>query len=220
MSAPPPTPATPSPAPEPRRRPWMLVPLMLLLFVLITVVWAYLRGTSAETEEHNPNSATDPPVSQLHRSGSGHTAVRAAVIIAQPRQKVWEVVSDFDRYGDVLGDYVRDVKATKNQDGTWAVKGEAKALFSGYWTFEMTARAENEQGRPWRLWWQEQGDGEVRLNRGAWTLTELTPNETLLALELEAEVKGAPTWVLRNFFLYRLREAVAAVKKHVEAKKE
>jgi len=219
MSAPAPAPTTPPAAPRRRRR-WLFVPLMLLLMMLVALVWAYLRGTSAETEPRNPTGPADPPVSQLYRSPEGHTTVRAAVVVARPRKKVWEVVRDFDHYGDVLGNYLKDVKAEPGDDGTRVVSGEAKSLFTGYWKFQMTAHEDDKDAAAWRVWWKEQGDGEVRVNNGGWTLTETAPGETLLVLELEAEVRNAPTWLLRNFFLYRLREAVASVKSYVEAKKE
>jgi len=70
------------------------------------------------------------------------------------------------------------------------------------------------------VWWQEKGEGEVRVNRGGWTLEDAGADQTLLILELDAEVKSTPTWVLRNFFLYRLRQVLAAVKTHLEAKTE
>jgi uncharacterized membrane protein len=188
---------------------------MLLVLMLVTFVWAYLRGAVAETEERNPAGPADPPVSQLYRNPDGHVAVRAAVVVPRPREKVWAVVRDFDHYGDVLGAYLKDVKATPAEGGGWAVSGEAKSMVVGYWKFEMLAHEDRKGSGPWRLWWKEESGGEVRLNNGGWTLTELSPDETLLVLELEAEVRGAPTWLLRNFFLYRLRDAVARVKDHL-----
>jgi len=109
MSAPSPAAA---PAPRPRRRRWVLVPLALLLLLLVALLWAYVRGTSAETEARNPAKPSDPPISQLHRTPDGYVAVRAAVIVPQPRQKVWEAVTDFAHYGDFLP-YVKDVTSER-----------------------------------------------------------------------------------------------------------
>jgi ribosome-associated toxin RatA of RatAB toxin-antitoxin module len=208
---------SPAPAPRPRRRRWVFVPLTLLLLLLIAFTWAYVRGTSAETEVRNPATASDPPVSQLHRTPDGYVAVRAAVILPQPRQKVWEVVTDFAHYGDFLP-YVKDVTAERQPDGVTVVSGQAKSAFSGYWAFTLAAHEEKKED--WRVWWKEKGEGEVRLNHGGWTLQDAGADQTLLILELDAEVKSTPTWVLRNFFLYRLRQVLAAVKMQLEAKTE
>src|SRR5262245_8259021 len=129
MSAPAPSPPA---ARRPRRRRWLMVPLALLLLVLVGVVWAYARGTSSAATPRNPASASDPPVSQLYRTPDGQTTVRAAVLVPHPRQKVWEVVTDFAHYGDVLP-YVKDVTAEKGPEDVTVVSGEAKSAFRGYW---------------------------------------------------------------------------------------
>lgn len=203
--------STPAPAPKPaRRRRWAVVPVVLLLLLLAALAWAYARGTGAESEARDPSGAADPPVSQLLRREDGHVTVRASVVVPSPRQKVWDVVTDFANYGDLLP-YVKGVTAEGRKDGTKLVKGEAKSAVSGYWAFELKAHEEKHEPA-WRVWWKEKGEGEVLVNDGGWTLYEHGPGETLLVLELEAEVRGTPTWVLRNFFLYRLRRVVAAVR--------
>ena len=158
MSAPP-----SPPAPRPRRRRWLFVPLTLVVLMLVVLLWAYVRGTSSDPVARNPARPSDPPVSQLYRTADGHTTVRAAVLVSQPRQKVWDVVTDFDHYGDVLQAYMRDVTAERQPDGTKLVKGEAKSTFAGYWKFELTAHEDKGDragpvvlggaaDRSWREW--------------------------------------------------------------------
>lgn len=219
MSAP--TPDSPPPAAPKRRRFWLLVPLMLLLAALVCFAWAYRRGTTFETQERNPAKATDPPVSQLQRGGKdeGDTTIRAAVIIARPRQAVLDLVTDFDHYGDVFGPYLKDVKSTEIESGR-EVKGEATSLLGGSWKFRMMADPPSRRGKagaPVRLKWVCSIGDDEQYYPGRWTLIELSPTETLLVLRLDAEVKGVPTWLLRNVLLHRTRECLRLAKKHLEA---
>lgn len=207
--------ATPAPATRvrPRRR-WLLFPIVLLTLFLLAIGWAYHRGTSAEETARNPASANEP-VSQLYRTADGHTTVRAAMLLDHPREKVWEVVTDFANYDRFLP-YLKGVTVSPGEGGD-LVAGEAKSAFGGYWDFRLTAKRDRSGGA-WTVRWDERGDGQVRVNRGGWTLEEPEPGRTLLALDLEAEVQGTQTWVLRNFFLYRLRQVMQAVKARLEEK--
>jgi ribosome-associated toxin RatA of RatAB toxin-antitoxin module len=195
----------------------MLVPLLLLILLVVTTAWAYVRGTSADAEVRNPTSSAEPPISQLRRLDDGHITVRAAGVLPYPRQKVWAVVTDFAHYSDFLP-YVKDVTVEPAQDGTKKlVKGKAKSAFYGYWDFQLHANEEKEKADEWRVWWREKGEGEVLVNNGTWALREAGTGETLLVLELETEVRSTPNWLLRNFYLYRLRQVIAAVRARLDA---
>jgi hypothetical protein len=205
------TPATS--APPRRRRRWWIIPAGLLLLVLLVAGWAYLRGTVADTATHNPTSPGQP-VSQLYRAADGHSTVRAAILLDQPRPAVWKLVTAFADYGDILP-YLRNVEAERGTGRVTRMTGEAKAPFAGYWPFTLAVHTDQE-GKEWRAWWDEKGDDQVLLNRGGWALTEPAPGQTLLVLTLEAEVRHNPTFILRNFFLYRLRQVLLAVKDRLE----
>ncbi len=206
--------ASQAPATSPRRRRrWVVIPVLLLLLVLGTGVWFYVRGTWADTTPRNP---TQPgrPVSQLYRTPDGHTTVRAAILLEQPRAAVWQVVTDFAHYDDFLP-YLRDISVEEGMEGATVMTGEAKSAFSGYWPFTIHIHT-NKGEKEWRAWWDEKGDGQVQVNRGGWALSEPAPGRTLLVLALEAEVRDTQTFILRNFFLYRLRQVL----KHVENRLE
>jgi hypothetical protein len=201
------TPAAPAP-PRRRRRRWVIIPVGLVLFIVLAVAWFYVRGTSADTTAHNP---TQPgrPVSQLYRDASGQTTVRAAILLEQPRSAVWRLVTDFADYDDFLP-YLRNIAVEPAEGGVTRMTGEGKSALGGYWPFTIDIHTE-KGAREWRVWWDEKGEGEVQVNRGGWALSEPAPGQTLLVLTLEAEVRGNPTFILRNFFLYRLREVLRAV---------
>ena len=138
-----------------------------------------------------------------------------AILLPYPVEDVWAVVSDYDKYGDLLP-YLNDITAEKIGDDEYRMKGQAKSVIRGYWPFEITIhQAKKTDGG--RISWDESStNGEVRLNRGSWLLTKHGDNETLLVLSLEAEVQSTPTFLLRNFFLYRLKHVVLAVESAVQ----
>jgi hypothetical protein len=192
----------------------VVIPVALVLLVLGTAVWFYVRGTWADTSPANPTTP-GRPVSQLYRDPEGHTPVRAAILLEQPRNAVWRVVTDFAHYDELLP-YLREIQAVDSTEGgVTRVTGEAKSVVSGYWSFTMAVHTDRS-GQEWRAWWDEKDDGDVLVNRGGWTLSEPAPGQTLLVLMLEAEVRGTPTFILRNFFLYRMRQVLKAIKADLE----
>src|SRR5262245_40564278 len=115
---------------RPRRR-WLLIPIGLIALILLAFVWAYNRGTSAETTTRNPASSAERPVSQLYKTADGHTTVRAAIRLDVPREKVWEVVTDFANYDRFLP-YLQDISVTPaSEEGPMKLSGEAKSPFRG-----------------------------------------------------------------------------------------
>lgn len=210
--------STPSAEPKKprRRRGWLLIPLTLLGLLLAVGVWAYVRGSSAESTPRDPDRVEQRPLSQVVKTPEGHTTVRAAILLDVPRDRAWKLVTDFANYHRLLP-YLKDIEAEPTDGGATRLSGLAQSALPGYWAFTLDAHAEKKEPA-WRVWWDETGAGPVLLNRGGWTLREPSEGQTLLVLELEAVVKGYPTWVLRNFFLYRLRQVLEAVKARLAEK--
>jgi hypothetical protein len=202
-----------APAPPRRRRRWAIIPVGLLLLILFFFGWAYVRGTVADSTVREPTTA-GVPVSQLYRTPEGHTTVRAVILLEQPRPAVWKVVNDFAHYGDLLP-YLRNVEAEPGKDNTTAMTGDAQAPLGGYWPFKVVVHTD-QSGKEWRAWWDEKGEDEILVNRGGWELSEPAPGQTLLVLTLEGEVRRNPTFILRNFFRYRLRQVLLAVQASLE----
>jgi hypothetical protein len=207
------TPAAPSP-PRRRRRRWVIIPVGLLLLIGAATGWFYVRGTRVDTTPNNPTTPHQP-VSQLYRDPEGHTTVRAAILLTQPRSVVWRQLTDFRHYDNFLP-YLRDIQVEPDEEpGCTLMTGEAKSLWSGYWPFTIHLFTDKTSDE-WRIWWDEQGDGEVQVNRGGWELTEPAPGRTFLVLTLQAEVRGYPNFVLRNFFLHRLRRVLRVIDNPLE----
>jgi ribosome-associated toxin RatA of RatAB toxin-antitoxin module len=213
--------AAPSPPPtaKPRRRRTRLlfIPVMLLLLGVVAFVILYIRGTWATTQPRDPASVQEGPISQLYQKPDGNKVVRCAVLLPYSLQRVWTVVTDYPYYSEFLP-YLSDVQATQTDDGC-VMKGQAASAISGTWPFEIVVHEDKETvPERWRISWDEKPtEGDVQLNSGSWELTPVGENQTLLVLTLQAEVRSSPTFFLRNFFLYRLKQVVRAVEKRLQS---
>jgi hypothetical protein len=97
------------------------------------------------------------------------------------------------------------------------LKGQAASAVSGNWPFEIKM-LEVKSAKLWIAWWDDTpAEGEVAVNRGSWELIEAGPNETLLVLTLQAEVRSTPNFLLRNVLLHRLKKVVRAVESRLQS---
>ena len=196
--------------PPPRRRRWLIIPIALLLLIVGAAGWTYFRGTRADAKPLDPT--TGSPVVQLYRSPDGQTCIRAAALLPYPRKQVWTVVTDYPHYSRFLP-YLDDVKATPEKDGCH-MTGDARSAVAGYWPFAIDIH--EHKGEPaWTVEWDQEPGDEIQVNRGKWTLID-HGKQTLLVLTLEAEVKGYPTFLLRNVFLHRLPLVLRAVEERLD----
>lgn len=211
MSAPAPAPGTVPPPPRRRRR-WPIAGLVLLAVIIGVAAWFVVRGTWGSAERRLPPPGGDA-VSYVYSPPGGGTHVRAAKYLPYDRDAVWAAVTDYEHYGDFLP-YLRNVKTERNEGG-WHMTGEAKSLTGGYWPFDIDMR-ENKSPDGWVVSWDKPG-GEVRVNRGRWAVTGEPGKPTLLELDLETEVDGTPTFLIRNYYLHRLRKVVQAVEERLKS---
>jgi ribosome-associated toxin RatA of RatAB toxin-antitoxin module len=195
-----------------RRRRRLVIPLALLLLVAGSAGVLVLRGTWADATPHNPASLAEGPVAQLYQPPGEHKRIRCAILLPYPREQVWKVVTDYAHYGDFLP-YLANVAAERKQEGVWHMTGQAKSALQGYWDFAIDIHEEKTDDR-WVAHW-DQPSGEVLVNKGGWTVTPAGNSQSLLVLELEAEVHHYPTFFLRNFFLHRLKQVLLAVDRHL-----
>jgi ribosome-associated toxin RatA of RatAB toxin-antitoxin module len=209
MTASPPTPAPP----RRRRKRWLLLPIALLALVLAAGAVAYARGTWADARPHDPASVAEGPVSQVYQTPDGGKEVRSAILLPYPRERVWQVVTDYAHYGDFLP-YLADVEVTPAEQGCH-MKGRAKSALPGWWPFEIDVRQEQTAER-WSAGWDQPG-GPVLVNKGGWVVTPAGEGQTLLVLHLETEARGTPTFLIRNVYLHRLKAVLRAVERRLQA---
>jgi hypothetical protein len=201
---------TPPPTSRRRRRRWLIIPLVLLLLFAGVTAWLYVRGTWADGKPRDPGTG-EPPIAQLYQPPDGRTCIRAAALLPWPRNQVWRIVTDYEHYDQFLP-YLADVAVTSEKDGCH-MTGEAKSAFSGYWPFAIDIR-EQKGEQEWSATWDQPAGKEVLVNRGGWMLID-RGKQTLLVLTLEAEVKGTPTFILRNVFLHRLPIVLKAIEERL-----
>jgi hypothetical protein len=172
---------------------------------------ALVRGTWAEAPRDPPGPAAGP-VCQVCPAPGGGKEVRCAARLPYPLERVWEAVTDYDHYGDICEClHADDVR--HEPDGRCRVAARARSLLGGEVPFAVELRHEQDLDEYSVSW--DQADGRVVVNRGRWLLRTAGPSETLVSLSLEVQVRGVPTFVLRNLSRGRLREVVLAVERRL-----
>jgi hypothetical protein len=185
--------------------------LTALLLGLVMAAW--VRGTWAGDRPHDP-SLGEPPVGQVLATPRGGREVRSAVRVPFALEQVWAVVTDYDNLGDVCT-CVRADRITYEPDGSCRVDARALSGLPGYIPFAARMRHVRRLDQYVASW--DEPAGRVVVNRGRWELTPAGPQETVVALSLEVEVSGIPTFVLRNLSLRRLPELLGSLERRLRA---
>jgi uncharacterized membrane protein len=183
----------------------------MLSGLLLLGAGAYVRGTYTR-EPRDPEIAGEGPTCAVCAAPGGGKEVRCAIRLAHPMDEVWKVVTDYDHFGDICP-YL-DAEAIRHDPaGTSRIEARAQSGLPG--TIPFAVEMHYEQGlHQYTASW-DQPDGNVLVNRGAWTLRPVGPSETLLILTLEVQMKNIPTFILRNISLHRLPRVVLAVEKRL-----
>jgi hypothetical protein len=179
----------------------VILPVGLLTLLATAVAAACVRGNWTEMpRDPGPGEGV---VRQVLRTADGGKEVRCAARMPFALEEVWEVIADLESFGDVCS-CVHPDRIEHRPDGDCLVEAKANSILSGRIPFTAHMHA----GRSLReyVWsWDDPG-GNVLVNRGRWVLTPAGPRETIVALSLEVEVDGVPTFVLRNLSLNRLAD--------------
>jgi hypothetical protein len=190
-----------------------MIPGLLLGGALAVLAAAFVRGSLAE-EPRAPAAVADGPVCQVVATPEGGRHVRCTKVVAFPLEEVWAAVTDYDNYGDICS-CIRAEMIAHEPDGRCRLEARADAGVPGSVPFAVELC--HEQGLfEYVASWDEAG-GDVLVNRGRWVLTPHDPGQTLVSLRLEVQVRGVPTFLLRNLSLHRLRELVLAVERRLQS---
>jgi hypothetical protein len=194
----------------PRRRRRLLVAGALASSFLAVALAALARGTRAEDAQPDPEGAL--PVCTVCRAPGGGKEVRCAARLPYALDRVWEAVTDYDHYGDIC-ECINADEVRHEPDGLCRIDARARSLLSGEVPFAVEMRHEQNLDEYVASW--DEPSGWVEVNRGRWRLRPAGPSETLVSLSLEVQVRGVPTFVLRNLSLHRLREVVLALERRL-----
>jgi hypothetical protein len=173
-----------------------------------------VRGTWASDRAEDPGTVAQGPVAQIYQPAGGPKQVRCAVLLPYPPARVWQVVSDYERYPSFVP-YLAEVKVEKLPDGC-RLAGQARSLLVGYWPFAIRLH-ESRRTDCSVASWDEKGEGGVLETFGSWEVRPAGRGQTLLVLSLEARVRRYPDFLLRNVFLHRLKVVLRDVARHLEA---
>jgi hypothetical protein len=186
----------------------LAVALVLAGIAALVVV----RGTWAGAEIVDPATPADGAVTALHRTPDGRTEVRCAAVLAQPADRVWGVVTGYDRFPEVFGSVSTFATLTvssveREPDGRFRMRG---AVVSRLGTWPVDARVRHHASSAgYVASWDEAHDGHV--NRGSWTVTPLGPDRSLLVYSIEVHEPPYPDLLVNNVLLSELAPVVEAV---------
>jgi uncharacterized membrane protein len=196
-----------------RKRRWLCASAGGVASALLAaiVIGAYLRGTLGDAELLTPSRVADPVCQLVEIPGEGKQ-VRCAMLLPYSVEQVWEAVTDYDNYGDICS-YVHAGTITHDPNGTCRLEAKADSGLAAEVPFRAEIRHEQMLNRYQTTW--DEASGDVLVNRGHWILTPQGSTETLVELTLEVQVRGVPTFVLRNLSMRRLPAVVRAVEQRL-----
>jgi hypothetical protein len=193
-----------------RRNKLLLACLAVVALTLALTAAAIARGTWAEDEPRDPDRLGEP-LAQVLQLPDGSRQVRAAIRLAQPLDEVWVAITDYDHYGDICS-FIRAAEVKHGPDGC-RVRGTAVTGVPLSLPFTIELRHRQDLLEYESSW--DEASGDVLVNRGAWLLRPAGDGGTLLSLSLEVQVRGVPTWLLRNISRGRLRAVLRAVERRL-----
>jgi hypothetical protein len=171
-------------------------------------VGVFVRGAWAAPVPAEPPSVDDGPVACVVQGPDGGKEVCAAVRLPYALEEVWEAVTDYDHYGDICS-FIHSAEVDRGPDGC-KVAATANTLLGGRVPFTFELKHERELFEYRSTW--DQASGDVLVNRGGWVVRPAGERETLLLLRLEVQVRGVPTFLLRNLSRHRLCAVLRAVR--------
>jgi hypothetical protein len=189
----------------------LLVPGLVLLMSVAGALGIFLRGTYAQSAPPEPVSAHGEPIASVVQRPDGTKEVCAVIRLSFPMDEVWQVITDYDHYGDICS-FIHGAETERGPDGCKVV-ARATTLLPADVPFAIELKHEQELFEYRSSW--DQASGDVEVNRGGWVARPVGERETLLMIRLEVQMRGIPTFILRNLSRYRLCEVLRAVRQRL-----
>lgn len=223
----------PAPAPaRPRLRKRVLIPGLVAIAAASLLCRDVVRAM--------PSSADDPtqPSQGVHcavrKLRDGSTPVRCVLILDHPRERVWSVITDYERYPQIFP-FVRAVKGRREGPTRYHLDAVASSPLYSTWPFRVTIEHvggpdhpdAKDRARPWSTRWDDPS-GKLTTERGSWILAALGPDSrtvtgsapaprTLLAYTLDLKIAHVPALVTDNILMDNLPKVLLAVKQRLDA---
>jgi hypothetical protein len=199
-----------------RWRPQKIAIATLAAFLVTTCVILMVRGTWADSEIVNPSASNQGTITRLYRDPEGNTSVRCAAVLDFPSDRVWEVVTGYERFGKIFGEMssiarLEVTDATHEADGQVHLVGRVSSLL-GTWPVDVRV-AHDETGPNRVASWDTSEAGHV--NRGSWTISPLGEDRSLVVYLLEVQDPPYPNILVNNVLLNETRAVVDAVEREL-----
>lgn len=183
----------------------VLVPAALFLAAALLSIFFVLRGTLATTEVPRPSTAAEGPLAALWLGPDGRKVVRAAMVVDRPPDRLWSVITGYERYPAVFPTVLAATSSVM-PDGRRRLQATVSASLLGTYPVDILIRHEEGRSTSWDM-----PTGEVVHNRGSWTLTKLDDARTLVEYQLDVEIANVPDWFVRAVLRGRVRGILRAL---------
>ncbi len=191
----------------------VVLPAFFVLLVAGGIGGVFVRGTWADGIVKTPTTHKDGLVRQLLLDEAGRKIVRGALVIDAPIDAVWDTITDYDHFADFMPN-IATLHSSVEADGRIKLSGIVTTFAAD---FPVELHVKHDRAR-WTTSWDE-ASGKFKVNKGHWTLEKHGAGDhTLVVYELDIEVSGYPSPVVRAVVLHRLKKTLRAVEKRVSPK--
>src|SRR5262245_22973753 len=182
-------------------------PLLLLLILAVVVL---VRGTWADSTPRDPAVPEDGITCQLFQLPDGRKVVRASVVLNHKPDLVWSRLTAFDRFPAMFP----TVKTFRVDDGPTT---RAILAVQTFWALKhLEGRMSREESPARRVLTFEDLDGDAQVYLARFTLTSRENGQSLLVYEVDADVPGYPTPIVRNVFRSRNPMILRTIRDHLD----
>jgi carbon monoxide dehydrogenase subunit G len=177
-----------------------------LVVLLIPVVVVAIRGSWASNTPQDPAGPEDGIVRQLLRTAEGRTVTRAALVVNHPPEAVWARLTDFDHYSETFP----TIRSMKFEAGPPA---KASADVQTFWGVKhLSGKVTRDDTPARRVLAFEDMAGDANVHVARFIVAPHGSGQSLLVYEVDADVPGYPTVLVRNVLLSRNPTILAALR--------
>ncbi len=173
------------------------IPTVFVLLLVVVAILVWIRGTWADAAPKYPKRSDEGIVTQLLQIDGNHKQVHCAVVVDRPLRDVWKAITDYDHFPQIFR-HVSRAEATPQPDGGVQLEG-AVSTIAGVWDFSARLKHEETPDACQVSW--DDASGDLRVNRGSWTLQRLDDRRTLIVYALEIELQRYPSFLIRTALL-------------------
>ena len=191
----------------------VLFPAAFLLLVGGGIAGTFVRGSWADGVVKTPTTHKDGLIRQLLLKEDGRKVVRGALVVDATIDAVWRTITDYDHFAEFMPN-VASLHSAIDPDGRIRLTGIISTIAAD---FPVDLHVKHDPATFTTSW--DEGTGAFTVNKGHWMLEKHGDAHTLVVYELDIEVKGYPTPVVRALVLHRLKKTLRAVEKRVSQTK-